>query len=173
MIKRYQNKKPSIAKSAWIAQSAEIIGSVELKENVSVWYHSVLRGDNAHILIEEDTNIQDGCILHCDPEHELHIGQRVSVGHGCILHGCIIESDCLIGMGAILMNGAHIGANSIIGAGAIVTEMSEIPAGSLVVGCPARIIRNVSASQIKDIQRNAAHYVELKEVHRKEEEYHG
>ncbi|MCI9292556.1 MAG: gamma carbonic anhydrase family protein [Erysipelotrichaceae bacterium] len=173
MIKAFQNIMPTIKENVWVAESAEVIGDVILHEQVSVWYKSVIRGDSGQIVIEAKTNIQDGCILHTDPGHELRIQQRVSVGHGCILHGCTIEDDCLIGMGAIIMNGAHIGAHSIIGAGAVVTEMSEIPARSLVVGCPAKVIRTISEDQMQDIQNNATHYLHLMEEHKKGDVFHG
>lgn len=173
MIKPFQSMMPTIKENAWVAESADVIGDVILHEQVSVWYKSVIRGDSGPIEIETKTNIQDGCILHTDPGHKLHIQKRVSVGHGCILHGCTIEDDCLIGMGAIIMNGAHIGAHSIIGAGAVVTEMSEIPACSLVVGCPAKVIRSTSETQMQDIQNNAEHYVHLMEEHKKGDGSHG
>lgn len=169
MIHSYLAYEPLIAASAWIADSAEVIGKVVIQADASVWFQSVVRGDSDEIFIGAESNIQDGCILHTDPQHILQIEERVTIGHGCILHGCRIESECLIGMGAIILNGAHIHQHSIIGAGAVVTENMVIPERSLVVGCPARVIRQVSEQQITDIQSNAAHYCALARAYQKEE----
>lgn len=169
MMKSYQGKWPDIASSAWVAQSSEVIGKVQIEADASVWFHTVIRGDSETIAIGKKSNIQDGCILHTDLHHQLIIKDFVTVGHGCILHGCTIESECLIGMGAILLNGVRIGKHSIIGAGAVVMEHSVIPERSLVVGCPAKIIKQVSDSQIQEIIENAEHYVALSKEYQQED----
>lgn len=167
MIYSYQEIAPVTEADGWVADTADVIGDVHLAEGVSVWYQSVIRGDSGKIKIGKNTNIQDHCVLHSDPGHELTIKEGVSIGHGAIIHGCEIQEHCLIGMGAVIMNGAVIEPYSIIAAGAIVLENTKIPAGSLVVGCPAKVIKPVSEAQKKQIEDNAAHYVKLKEAHRR------
>lgn len=161
MILPYKEKQPRIDADAYVSSSAAIIGDVTMEKGSSVWFHTVVRGDKDHIHIGKDSNIQDNCTLHTDPNHLLSIGSRVTVGHNAVLHGCTIEDEALIGMGAIVLNGARIGRHSILGAGALVKEGQDIPENSLAVGSPARIIRNCSEEQIKDILENAEHYAEL------------
>ena len=161
MILPYRDKQPLIEESAYVSSNATVIGDVTLEKGSSIWFHSVVRGDKDHIHIGEDSNIQDNCTLHTDPKHLLQIGKRVTVGHNAVLHGCMIEDEVLIGMGAIVLNGAHIGRHSIIGAGALVKEGQQIPENSLAVGSPARIIRKCSEEQVKEILENAAHYAQL------------
>ena len=161
MLYQYRNHKPLIDASCFVAQQASVIGDVTLKEDVSVWFGSVIRGDKDEIVIGKASNIQDNCTLHTDPNHRLIVGEKVTIGHNAILHGCVIEDEVLIGMGATILNGAHIGKHSIIGAGALVVENMEIPANSVVVGCPARVIKQTSETQIASILENAQHYVEL------------
>lgn len=169
MIKTFQGNTPQVEHGGWIAENAMVIGNVTLEQDVSIWFHAVLRGDCDEIRIKAGSNIQDGCILHTDPKHQLIVEERVSVGHGCILHGCHIESECLIGMGAVILNGARIGKHSIVGAGAVVIENMVVPQGSLVVGCPAKIIKQTSVQQIQEILHNAKHYIELSQMYQKEE----
>lgn len=161
MIKTYRNHTPQIDESVYLSQDAVVIGDVTLEKNVSVWFQTVIRGDKDHIHIGEGSNIQDNCTLHTDPHHVMTIGRNVTVGHNAVVHGCTIEDEVLIGMGAIVLNGSHIGSHSIIGAGALVREQQVIPPGSLVVGCPGKVIKSVSEEQIQDIIENAAHYQEL------------
>ncbi len=161
MILPYRDKQPLIEETAYVSSNATVIGDVTLEKGSSVWFHSVVRGDKDHIHIGEDSNIQDNCTLHTDPKHLLQIGKRVTVGHNAVLHGCIIEDEVLIGMGAVVLNGAHIGRHCIIGAGALVKEGQQIPENSLAVGSPARIIRKCSEEQIKEILENAMHYAQL------------
>lgn len=161
MIQTYRNHTPRIDATCFVADNATIIGDVTMKADASVWFGSVIRGDKDHIEIGEGSNIQDNCTLHTDPQHVLTIGKHVTVGHDAILHGCHIEDEVLIGMGAIILNGAHIGSHSIIGAGALVTEHMQIPKNSIVVGCPAKVIKTISAQQIQEIQDNAMHYAQL------------
>lgn len=161
MILNYKNKKPQIDESCYISSNAVIIGDVLMEKGASVWFHSVIRGDKDCILIGENSNIQDNCTLHTDPNHILRIGSNVTVGHNAVIHGAIIEDEVLIGMGAIILNGAVIGKHSVIGAGALIKEGMQIPAGSLVVGCPGKIIKETSESMICEILENAEHYVKL------------
>lgn len=167
MIYSYKDYKPVIESKAWIADSADVIGNVHIGEKVSIWYQSVIRGDCGKISIGKNTNIQDHCVLHCDPDNELMIGEGVSVGHSAIIHGCKIHEHCLIGMGAVIMNGVEVEPYSIIAAGAVVLENTVIPSGSLAVGCPAKVIKAISEEQKKQIIENAQHYIELKEAHRR------
>lgn len=161
MILQYNNHIPKIDTSCYISSNSTIIGNVYLHKNASVWFGAVIRGDQDKIEIGEDSNIQDNCTLHTDPNHHLYIGNRVSVGHNATLHGCHIEDEVLIGMGATILNGATIGKHCIIGANALVMENMNIPDGSVVVGCPCKIIKQTSKEQILNILHNAKHYSEL------------
>ena len=161
MIMKYKMHMPQVDESCFVAEQALVIGDVTLERDVSVWFHTVIRGDKDHIHIEEGSNIQDNCTLHTDPSHRLQIGHHVTIGHNAMIHGAQIEEECLIGMGAIVLNGAHIGKHSIIGAGALVMENQVIPENSVAVGCPAKVIKTTTAKQIKDIQENAEHYLAL------------
>ena len=143
----------------WIAPTAVVIGKVKLERNASVWWNAVLRGDNELITLGENSNIQDGCVLHTDPGYPLTIGRDVTVGHMAMLHGCVISANSLIGIGAVILNGARIGANCVIGAKALIPEGKEIPDNSLVMGAPGRIKREVGEEHIAMIRHAAEHYV--------------
>jgi len=143
----------------FLTDTAVLIGKVRLKSEANVWFGSVLRGDNEWIEIGARTNIQENCMLHTDPGFPLVVGDRCTIGHNVILHGCIIGDDTLIGMGAIVLNGARIGKNSIVGAGALVTEGKEFPDNSLIVGSPARVIRSLDEKAIAQIRAGADVYV--------------
>ena len=143
------------------ANNATILGNVSIGEGSSVWYNAVIRSEEETIEIGQESNIQDQCVLHTDRGYPLKIGDRVTIGHGAIVHGCTIEDEVLIGMGAIVLNGACIGSHSIIGAGCVVPENMVIPQKSVVVGVPAKIIKKTSESQVSDILSNADHYVKL------------
>ncbi len=144
-----------------IFDGAKLIGNVEMKDNVSIWYNAVLRGDIEPITIDENSNVQDNCVVHVSKNYPVKIGKNVSVGHGAIVHGCTIEDNVLIGMGAIILNGAHIEKNCLVGAGALVTENKTFPEGSLIIGSPAKAIRQLTEEEIESITENATHYVEL------------
>jgi len=152
--------------TAFIAQGAVVLGDVHLGKNASVWFNSVVRGDTARILIGDETNIQDLSMIHADPGLPCLVGNRVTVGHRVILHGCTVEDDCLIGMGAILLNQVHVGRGSVIGAGALLLEGTEVPPGSLVVGFPGRIVRPVDEVMRGHIERAWRHYVAQAGRHR-------
>jgi len=147
----------------FIASNATLIGSITLKEDVNIWFGAVLRADKGSISIGARSNIQDNCVVHTSSGHPTVVGDGVSVGHGAILHGCIIEDNALIGMGAIVLNGARVGEGSIIGAGAVVAEGKEIPPRSLVLGVPGKIVREVNDEQYQSTLENAQTYVELAE----------
>jgi carbonic anhydrase/acetyltransferase-like protein (isoleucine patch superfamily) len=152
--------------SSYLAPGAVVLGDVALGPDSSVWYCTVIRGDTEQIWIGEGTNLQDLTMVHADPGVPCLIGRRVTVGHRVILHGCVVEDDCLIGMGAILLNRVKVGAGSIIGAGALVLEGTEIPPGSLTVGSPAKVIRPVDDAGKARIDRAWRHYVEQARRHR-------
>jgi carbonic anhydrase/acetyltransferase-like protein (isoleucine patch superfamily) len=157
----YRGREPQVASSAWLAPNASLIGDVQLHDDVSVWFGAVLRGDNDRITVRARSNVQDGCVLHVDAGQPLNIGRGVSLGHRAVLHGCHIEDDVLVGMGAIVMNGAHIGAGSIIGAGAVISSGMAIPARSVVHGVPGRTRGEVTDHQLAETKRNAMEYIEL------------
>ncbi len=144
----------------WIAPDATVIGSVVLEQNVSIWFKVVIRGDSDLITIGENSNIQETSVLHADPGFPLTLGRNVSVGHMAMLHGCTIGENSLIGIGATVLNGAIIGKNCLIGGHAFIAEGKVIPDGSLVIGAPGRVVRQLTDEQIADIRRTADHYVE-------------
>jgi carbonic anhydrase/acetyltransferase-like protein (isoleucine patch superfamily) len=157
---------PRVNPSAWVAPNATLVGRVDIEEQSSIWYSAVLRGDDGSITVGSRTNIQDGCVLHADAAPPLVIGDGVTVGHRAILHGCTIEADVLVGMGAVVMDGAVIGRGSIVGAGAVVAKGTNVPPGSLVIGLPARVRRPLSRDELAANVIAAEHYVELASVHR-------
>ncbi|MFN3237607.1 MAG: gamma carbonic anhydrase family protein [Pseudomonadales bacterium] len=144
----------------FVADSAVVIGSVVLEQNASVWFNAVIRGDNDLITIGENSNIQDGSVLHTDGGIQLNIGKNVTVGHKVMLHGCTIGENSLIGINAVVLNGAKIGKNCLIGANALIPEGKEIPDGSLVMGSPGKVVRELGPDQIKGLEMSALHYVE-------------
>ena len=152
---------PVIHEDAWIAPGAVLVGRVELARAASVWFGAVLRGDTDWIRIGEETNIQDGCVLHADEGVPLTVGARVTVGHKVMLHGCTVEDECLLGIGAIVMNHARIGSHCIIGAGALIPEGKVIPPRSLVMGMPGRVVRTLTDAEVQQSIRDAAkHYAD-------------
>lgn len=151
---------PTLSEGAWVAPSADLIGDVRLGARVSVWFGAIIRADNTPIILGDESNFQDGAIGHSDPGAPLTIGARVTVGHQAILHGCTVEDEALIGMGARILNGAVIGAQCIVGAGALVTEGKKFEPRSLIVGSPARAMRQLSKDQVALLRLSAAHYAE-------------
>jgi carbonic anhydrase/acetyltransferase-like protein (isoleucine patch superfamily) len=152
--------KPQLGEGAWAAPSADLIGDVRLGPRASVWFGAVIRADNTPILIGEESNIQDGAVGHSDPGFPLTIGARVTVGHQAILHGCTIADDCLIGMGARILNGSVVESECIVGAGALITEGKAFASGSLIVGAPARVVRQLTDEERQLLRESAAHYAE-------------
>tara|TARA_Y100000817_G_scaffold219672_1_gene173206 strand:+ start:22 stop:525 length:504 start_codon:yes stop_codon:yes gene_type:complete len=167
MIYDFEKNVPEVDSDAWVASNANIIGKVKLQKNSSVWFNAVLRGDVEPIILGENSNIQDGSVLHTDPGYPLHIGRGVTIGHMVMLHGCKIGDDTLIGIGSTILNNANIGKNCIIGANSLITENKTIPDQSLVVGSPGRIIRKITDDEIKMIKENASHYVSNSKKYKK------
>jgi len=159
-IYRLDDETPRIAPTAWVADSAQVMGHVELQEGASVWFGCVLRGDNELLQVGRGSNIQDGSVVHSDPGFPLTLGADVTVGHQVMLHGCSIGEGTLIGIQSVVLNGARIGAHSLVGAGSLVTEGKEFPPGSLIVGRPAKVVRPLSEEEIAKLMKTAAHYVE-------------
>jgi len=159
MIYDLEKNVPEISADSWVAPNAIIIGKVKLEKNSSIWFNAVLRGDIEKIVIGEDSNIQDGSVLHTDPGCPLTVGKGVTVGHMVMLHGCEVSDDTLIGIGSTILNKAKIGKNCIIGANTLVTENKVIPDNSLVLGSPGKVVRKVTDEEIKVIRENAKHYV--------------
>lgn len=151
--------QPDVAESAWVAESAQVIGRVTLEEDVSIWFNAVLRGDSEHLHIGRGSNIQDGSVLHADHGFPLVLGEGVTVGHQVMLHGCTVGDHSLIGIGAVVLNGARIGNNCLVGAGSLVTEGKEFPEGSLIMGSPAKAVRQLTPEQIAGLKASASHYV--------------
>ncbi len=160
MIRALGDRKPVLeGRGHFVAGNATIIGSVRLRDRSSVWFNSVLRGDNDWLEVGERSNIQDGCVLHTDPGIRLIVGAGVTIGHRVMLHGCTIGSNSLIGIGSTVLNGASIGSNCIVGAHALVTENKAFPDGSLILGSPARVVRELEPQEIAQIAASAEIYV--------------
>ena len=148
-----------MAKDIFVAKSADIVGNVSVGDKSSIWYQSVVRGDQAPIRIGSGTNIQDGTVVHVDENHPTIIGDGVTVGHNCTIHGCSVGDHSLIGMGSIILNGARIGRNTIVGADALVTEGKEFPDNSLIIGSPAKVVRTLDDEAVNGLRSAAEHYV--------------
>ena len=168
MIKSYNNIDPKISPEAFVAENSTIIGNVTIDEKASVWYGSVLRVDEESIKIGEGSNVQDNVVIHTDKDKPAFVGKNVTIGHGAIIHGCTIEDEVIIGMGAIILNGAHIGKNTIIGAGSLISENKIIPEGVLCYGFPAKIIRTLTSEEIDSIRVSAEEYKEKGILHNRE-----
>lgn len=151
----------NVTKEYYIAASADVYGDVVLAKDTSIWFQTVLRGDNNSITINAGSNVQDGTIIHVDKDAPVLIGENVTIGHQCMLHGCTVENGALIGMGSTILNHAKIGKNSLIGAGSLVTEGTEIPENVLAFGRPAKVIRPLTRQELLKNRENAQHYVEL------------
>jgi carbonic anhydrase/acetyltransferase-like protein (isoleucine patch superfamily) len=161
MIKDLENKKTKIHSEAFIAETADIMGDVTVGEGSSLWYGAVARGDMNYITIGKCTNIQDNATLHVDTNSPLEIGDYTTVGHNAVAHGCKVGNNCLIGMGAIILNNAVIGDNCIVGAGALITKEVNIPPNSLVLGAPGKVKRELSKEEIETVKNNAIRYEKL------------
>lgn len=165
-IYRLGDDVPHIAASAWVADSASVIGLVEIGDEASIWYGAVVRGDNDRIRIGARTSIQEGCVVHTDFGIEMTVGAGCTIGHQAMLHGCVIGDGTLVGMQAVILNGARIGRHCIVGAGALVTERKAFPDGVLIVGRPAKVVRELTPEQIARLDWSAAHYVDQMHRHR-------
>lgn len=165
-IYRYDGKQPDIHTNTYVADTADVIGNVSLANGSSVWYQAVLRGDNELIEIGEGSNIQECAVLHTDPGYPLKVGSGVTISHQAMLHGCTVGDGSLIGIQAIILNGAIIGKNCLVAAGAVVTEGKLFPDNSLIVGAPAKVVRELTEPAIEEMKENASHYVERAQQHK-------
>ncbi len=159
-IYELDGKSPQIGEGAWVADSAQVIGEVELADNASVWFGAVIRGDTETIRIGRNSNIQDLSVLHADRGMPLTLGANVTVGHQVMLHGCTVGDGSLIGIQAVVLNGARIGRNCIVGAGSVVTEGKEFPDNSLIIGSPAKVVRTLDDATAAKLAQSAEHYVD-------------
>jgi carbonic anhydrase/acetyltransferase-like protein (isoleucine patch superfamily) len=166
-IYELDGKAPQLGAGAWVADNATVIGDVILGENASIWFGCVVRGDTDTIRIGANTNVQDLSVLHADLGVPLTIGDNVSLGHQVMLHGCTIGDNTLVGIQAVILNNARIGRNCIVGAGSVVTEGKEFPDNSLIIGAPARVVRQLDEAALKNLERNAEHYVGNAERYRR------
>jgi carbonic anhydrase/acetyltransferase-like protein (isoleucine patch superfamily) len=158
--------KPQLDPDAFTAPTSVVLGNVTMAAGSSVWYHTVVRGDAEAISIGAGSNVQDNSTVHADPGFPAVIGERVTVGHNAVLHGCVVEDEVLVGMGATVLNGAHIGSGSLVAAGAVVPQGMRVPPGSLVAGVPAKVRRELTAEERESVRLNAEHYVLLAREHR-------
>jgi carbonic anhydrase/acetyltransferase-like protein (isoleucine patch superfamily) len=166
-IYELDGRKPEVAESAWVADSAQVMGDVALGQGASIWFGAIARGDSDRIVVGAGSNIQDGCVLHADEGLPLVIGERVTVGHQVMLHGCTIGDESLIGIGATVLNRARIGKHCLVGAGSLVTEGKEFPDGSMIMGSPARVVRQLTPEQIEGLRKSAQHYMDNAQWYRK------
>lgn len=160
MIYRYMQNIPEVDKSVFVAPNATLIGRVKVMRGASIWFNTILRGDINSIEVGMDSNIQDNCVLHVTDEHPVKVEERVTVGHGVILHGCTVKSDCLIGMGSILLDGVLVNEGCLIAAGAVVSPGTVVPANSLVMGVPGKVVRTLVPAEQRRMETNWKTYVE-------------
>lgn len=153
-------KKAKISDKAFVAKNATVIGDVTIEDDANIWFGAAIRGDMDSIYIGKGSNVQDNAVVHVDNGFPVKIGENVTIGHGAIVHGCTVGNNVLVGMGAIILNGARIGDNCIIGAGAMVTQNKDIPANSLLMGCPAKVVREVDEAGAESTRQNALRYIE-------------
>ena len=161
MILNFEERRPIISEESFVAKNATVIGEVTIGKNSGIWHNVVLRGDIDSISIGDNTNIQDGSIVHCDVGAPTIIGNNVTIGHNVVLHACKIGDGSLIGIGAIVLNGAEVGEGTVIGAGAIVTPRTKIPPFTMAFGIPARVVRSLDEEEIKNLKKHALDYVDL------------
>ena len=169
MKRDFDGNSPKVSADAWVAPNATLVGRVEIAPQASVFFGAVLRGDVNSITLGQGSNIQDNVAIHCDTDKPTAIGTGVSVGHSAVVHGCVIENDCLIGMNATVLSGAVIGAESLVAAGSVVLEGTIIPPRSLVAGVPGKVRRQLTDDEVEAIRRNATHYRELSLLHQAED----
>jgi carbonic anhydrase/acetyltransferase-like protein (isoleucine patch superfamily) len=164
-IYSYDGKRPTVSKTSFVANNATIIGDVELREKSSVWFGAVIRSELAPTIIGKSSNVQDNCVVHTDIGYPVELGEGVTIGHAAVIHGAKIGSNCLVGMRSTLLNGASIGKNCIVAAGSLVTERTKIPDGSLVMGSPAILKRELNDEEIERIRVNSIHYDTFRETY--------
>lgn len=169
MIRSLDGNAPHLEPGAFVHAAAEVIGRVSLGARSSVWPHAVIRGDSEEIAVGDESNVQDGAVLHADPGFPCRLGDRVTVGHLACVHGCTVGDETLIGIGAVVLNGARIGAGSVVGAGAVVPEGVELPPGSMVLGIPGRVVRATTEAEREGLRAGALRYVAMLGVHRDHE----
>ena len=167
MIKEFEGNIPRIYESTYISESVDIIGDVTIEENANIWFGTRLRGDMNKIVIGKNTNIQENTVVHVDKNCPCLIGKDVTIGHGAIIHGCEICDNVLVGMGSIILNNAKIGKNTIIGAGSLITQGKVFPEGVLILGNPAKVVRELSEAEIESIKNSANNYVNLSKKYTK------
>ncbi|OCA91806.1 gamma carbonic anhydrase family protein [Pseudobacillus wudalianchiensis] len=168
MLFKFKGDYPNVHSTAYIAPGAQLIGSVELMEDTSVWFNAVLRGDNEKIVIGKGSNVQDGAIVHVDPGYPVDVGEHVTIGHNVVLHGCTVADGALIGMGATVLNGAVSGKGALVAAGALVPEGKIIEPGCLVAGVPAKVIRKLTSEEVKNLKDGALHYIKNSVLYKEE-----
>ena len=161
MIRNFLDKKPILNVDVYISETSVIIGDVILKRNTNIWFGAVLRGDVGRIIIGEDTNIQENTIIHVDENEQVEVGNGCTIGHGAIIHGCTIGNNTLVGMGSIILNGAKIGNNTIIGAGSLVTQNKKFEDGVLIIGNPAKVVRQLTSEEIENNKKSCLEYIKL------------
>jgi len=161
MIRTFLDKKPILNVDVYISETSVIIGDVILKRNTNIWFGAVLRGDVGRIIIGEDTNIQENTIIHVDENEQVEVGNGCTIGHGAIIHGCTIGNNTLVGMGSIILNGAKIGNNTIIGAGSLVTQNKKFEDGVLIIGNPAKVVRQLTSEEIENNKKSCLEYIKL------------
>ena len=167
MIMDFEGVNPIINKNTYISESVDIVGEVKVEENANIWFGARLRGDVNEIVIGENTNVQENSVIHVDITSSCIIGKNVTIGHGAIIHGCNISDNVLVGMGSIILNNAKIGKNTIIGAGSLITQGKEFPEGVLILGNPAKVIRELTKVEIESIKKSADNYVSLSKKYKK------
>ena len=160
MLIEYAGYRPKVEEGVFVAETAVVLGNVELGEGANVWFGAVLRGDKDRIVIGKFTNVQDNVTVHLDPGKPAIVGNGVTIGHAAIVHGCTVEDNCLIGMGSTILSGAYIGRDTIVGANALVSENKVIPPGSLVLGVPGKVVRQLTDDEIEGIRKSAINYYE-------------
>jgi carbonic anhydrase/acetyltransferase-like protein (isoleucine patch superfamily) len=161
MLLPHRGRTPVLEGPCFIAPGAHLIGDVRVAEDASIWFNAVLRADEAPISVGRGSNLQDGVMVHTDADVPVEVGENVTVGHGAILHGCVLEDGCLVGMGAIVLNGARIGRESLVAAGTLIPEGRVIPPESLVMGSPGRVVRSLRPEELERLKLSAPHYVSL------------
>ena len=166
LVLSYGQSRPVVAETAFVAPNATLVGDVAVGAGAGIFYGAVVRGDRSPLRVGANSNLQDNVTVHSDPEHPTTIGERVSVGHGAVVHGCTLEDDVLVGMNATVLNGAVVGSGSLVAAGAVVLEGTVVPPGSLVAGVPGKVRRELTGEERRAVSRNAQHYIELSREHR-------